>query len=69
MRDNEMQKLENRVDQLKAVGLVDLKFFIAEVSESTPEDFAREVNEFFNAIENGSTIEPLVFNDGGKRAA
>jgi hypothetical protein len=38
-------------------------FSKGEINDSVPEDFAREANELFDAISDGSSVEPLVFND------
>lgn len=62
-----LQEFEERVAKLRTEkGLVDLKFYAGEVSESSTETFCREANDLLRAVENART-ESLEFGDS-KRA-
>jgi hypothetical protein len=59
---SQVATLCDRVEQLRKQGLSDLKFYAGEVSESSPETFAKEANAMLDAIEAGK-FKPLKFND------
>jgi hypothetical protein len=51
-----------RFEEMKKEGLVDMKFFVGEVAESTQESFCREVNEIDRLVEEGKAT-PFSFGD------
>jgi hypothetical protein len=55
-----------RFEVLKDEGLVDMKFFVGEVSESTHESFCKEVNEIDRLVNNGEATL-FSFNDGSQK--
>lgn len=59
---SELARLESRMDQMRANGLSDFKFYPGAVSEVSPEDFAREANLMLNAVENDE-FEDFSFGD------
>lgn len=61
-----LSEFEQRVQVLRARGLVDLKFYAGEVGDSDPESFCKEANSMLQAIEQGLKA-PLEFNDGTVR--
>jgi len=52
-----VQKFEQRFEELKTKGLVDMKFFVGEVSDATAEDFCAEFLRMDQLIQKGEVIE------------
>lgn len=59
----ELEKLNQNYEQLRAeCGLMDTRFYIGEISDSTPEQFAKEANLVMEAyMGNNTTV--VEFND------
>jgi len=61
----ELKLFEDRVNELRDKGLVDLKFYKGEVSSADPESFSAEANQFLQAMNEGLTT-PLTLGDASK---
>lgn len=59
---SEANKLEQRFNEKQQQGLVDMKFCTGEVSEATPEDFCKVINQGLDLHEQGKTRK-LIFGD------
>lgn len=61
-----VQAFEQRFEELRRQGLVDMKFFVGEVSDATTEDFCAEFLRLDQLICDGE-CQPLDFGDSTKR--
>lgn len=58
----ECNTLAERLSAKKAAGLRDVKFFMRNIDEVSPDVVCREVNALYDAVERGDS-EPLDFGD------
>jgi len=61
-----VQRFEQRFEELREQGLVDMKFFVGEVNDATAEDFCAEFLVLDSLITEGKTT-PLDFGDSTHR--
>lgn len=62
---SECAKLADRFQGMKAnSGLLDLKFFFGQVSESTVDDFCEEVNRLYKLVDEGKVTKIEKWGDG-----
>ena len=62
---SECARLADRFQAMKADGgLVDMKFFFGQVSESTVDDFCEEVNRLYKLVEEGKYKKVEKWGDG-----
>lgn len=61
-----VQKFEQRFQELREQGLVDMKFFVGEVSDATAEEFCEEFVQMEALILEGK-VRPLDFGDSTHR--
>lgn len=59
---NARQLLADRFERKTAEGLMDVKFFLRYVGESTTDQVCEDVNGLYEAFERGD-CRPLTFND------
>ena len=61
---NERAQLTNRFQTMIADdGLVDMKFFFGQVSESTVDDFCEEVNRLYKLVNEGKCTKINAWGD------
>ena len=58
----ERKTLASRYAEMKANGLVDVKFLLSNAAETTGEEVCREVNALYEALERADA-KPLDFGD------
>lgn len=61
-----VQQFEQRFEELREQGLVDMKFFVGEVSDATAEDFCAEFLRMDKLIQDGKS-QVLDFQDSTHR--
>lgn len=66
MDPSETEKLARRFSDLRASGLVDVKFLFEDMSEATNESVAADVNAVFEAVDRGEHSE-FSFGDSRQR--
>ena len=57
---SQRETLAAHYEKMKAVGLVDVKFYLSNTGEATTEQVCREVNAMYEALERGDS-KPLHF--------
>ena len=60
----ERNLLRKRFQQKKNDGLVDMKFFLGQVSEQTVDDVCEEVNRLYKLVEEGKCKVVTSWGDG-----
>ncbi len=60
----ERDLLRKRFQQKKNDGLVDMKFFLGQVSEQTVDDVCEEVNRLYKLVEEGKCKVVTSWGDG-----
>ena len=62
---SECVELADRFQRMKADdGLVDMRFFFGQVSESTVDDFCEEVNRLYKLVKEGKYTKVEDWGDG-----
>ena len=60
-KQSERQKLAARYEEMRAGGLVDVKFYLRNPGEATVEQVCGELNAMYAAVESGN-CKPLIFS-------
>lgn len=68
MNSTHCTELEARFERMASDGLLDVKFFVRNAQEATPDLLCEEVSRLYAAVDRGEAT-PLDFKDSKRNAA
>lgn len=68
MNNTHCTELEERFGTMASNGLLDVKFFVRNAQEATPDQLCEEVTRLYAAVDRGE-VTPLDFKDSSRPSA
>lgn len=68
MNNTHCTELEERFENMASNGLLDVKFFVRNAQEATPDQLCDEVSRLYAAVDRGEAT-PLDFKDASRQVA